>query len=421
MARSKVPDTISAKKAVEIIGDGQRIALSPVCAQPQEFIKALVEHRDKFTNLEIFTMMPLGPCPYVDRGMESHFKVKTFSVGPNLREAVKEGRADYIPSHLSEIPKLFENNVIPLDAAIVQLSRPDRWGYCSLGVSVNYMPEVIKRARVVIGEINEKMPRTLGKSFVHLSELDWVIEASYDLPSVKRARVREEERKIGTFVSELIPDGSVVQIGIGGIAESILQELKQKKKLRIHTGTFSDSLVNLVDSGSIDSQMSGAIVSMDMIGSTELYEYCGDNPLIEMRPISYTHNIEVLSQIEGLVCITSAVEVDLCGQVNAEVAGGTLLNGVGGQLDFIRGAAASPGGKSIIALLSSAHGGEVSRIVPRLDSSSTVVTVGRADVDYVVTEYGVAHLKGKGVSERRKELISIAHPKFRDELESAAY
>jgi len=363
------------------------------------------------------TMMPLGPCPYVEPGMERHVNVKTFSVGPKLKEAVSEGRVEYIPSHLSEIPHFFKKRIIPVDVVVVQLSPPDKQGYCSLGISVNYMPEVINSAHLVIGEVNEQMPKTMGHGFVHLSQLDYIIEASYPLPTLQRGKIREEERKIGNFVSDLITDGSTLQVGIGAIADAIVSELKGRKNLRIHTGTFSDWVMDLFENGALDCKRGGCITSMDIMGSAELYDFCGNNPLIDMRPISFTHNIGVLSQLEKFICITSAIEVDLSGQVNAEVASGTLINGVGGQLDFIRGSATSPGGKSIIALRSTAQQGKVSRIVPQLNPENGVVTVGRADVDYIVTEYGIANLKGKSIRERKEALISVAHPSFRDSLE----
>ncbi|MDY7038097.1 MAG: acetyl-CoA hydrolase/transferase C-terminal domain-containing protein [Thermodesulfobacteriota bacterium] len=406
---------IEADEAISMIKSGQCIAFSPVCAEPQTLVNALVEDKDRLEDVKIFTMMPMGECPYVLPEMEGHFSVKTFSVGPRLMDAVNRGQAEYVPCHLSQIPKFFSEGIIQVDMAFIQLSPPDSHGYCSLGISIDYTRSLINNAKIVIAEINERMPRTLGDTFVHLSGLDYMMESSHQLLIAPPPKIGEVERKIAQFTSELIPDGSVIQVGIGNIPEAILNELKQKKDLSIHTGIFSDGVLSLVESGAIDEKRNGQMVAMDLIGTSSLYEFCHNNPLVEMRPINYTHDINVLSQIKGIISISSAIQMDLSGQVNAEMLGETLINGVGGQLDFIRGAEASPGGKAIIAFPSTARRGKVSRIVNILDTGVTV-TVGRADIDYVVTEYGIARLKGKSLSERAKELIAIAHPDFREEL-----
>jgi len=367
-------------------------------------------------------MLPMGDCSYALPEMAGHFKVKTFSVGPGLMDAVQRGQADYIPCHLSQIPALFSEGMIPVDVALIQLSPPDGHGYCSLGVSVSYMRQVLNRAKLVIAEINEKMPRTRGDTFISLSQVDYVVESSHPLPIISPPKIGEVERKIGAFVSELVPDGAVIQIGIGNIAEAILEELKHKKMLSIHSGTFPDGVIQLVESGALRTKGKGSkkrpIVATELIGTLRLYQFCHDNPLVEMWPIDYTHNIQILGHIKGLVSINSAIQIDLGGQVNAEMLGETLINGIGGQLDFLRGANASPGGKSVVAFPSTAKNGKVSRIVPELDAG-TSVTVGRADIDFVVTEYGVARLRGKSLSERAGELIAIAHPDFREELKQA--
>lgn len=407
---------IDPREAVAYIQSGHRVVLSPVCAEPQTLIEALVECKDRLEGVEIFTMLPMGECPYTLPEMEGHFRVKTFSVGPRLMDAVNSGRADYIPCHLSLIPQLFEDGIIPVDVAFIQLSPPDSHGYCSLGVSVSYMRAVINRAKLVIAEINEQSPRTLGDSLVHVSELDYVVESSRPLPVVPISKIGENEKRIGELLSEMIPDGAVLQIGIGNMADGILEQLKEKKGLRVHTGSFSDGVLKLVESGALDAMGMGSIVSMDLMGtSTKLYNFCHNNPMVEMRPIAYTHNIDVLSRIKGLISISSAIQMDLSGQVNAEMVDENLINGVGGQIDFLRGAAASPGGKAVIAFPSTAKKGKVSRIAPRLNQGG-VVTVGRPDIDLVVTEYGVARLRGKSLPDRARELIAIAHPDFRDEL-----
>lgn len=413
---------IDAGEAAEMIRTGQCIAISPTCAEPEALVKALVKCKDRLENVEIYTMMPMGNCPYALPEMAGHFKVKTFSVGPGLMDAVKRGRADYIPCHLSQIPAFFSEGMIPVDAALVQLSPPDRHGYCSLGVSVSYMRQVLNRAKLVIAEINEKMPRTRGDTFIPLSQVDYVVESSHSLPAIPSPKIGEVERKIAAFASELVPDGAVIQIGIGNMAEAILEELRHKKMLSIHSGTFPDGVIQLVESGALEKKSKGSkkgqMVATELIGTSKLYEFCHNNPLVEMRPIDYTHNIRVLSQIKGLLSITSAIQIDLSGQVNAEMLGETLINGIGGQLDFLRGAAASPGGKAVVAFPSTGKNGKISRIVRKLDAGISV-TVGRADIDFVVTEYGVARLRGKSLPERARELIAIAHPNFREELKQA--
>lgn len=415
-------EKISPGEAIEMIKTGQSVALSPVCAEPQTLVKALVEAKDRLENVTIYTMMPMGECVYALPEMEEHFKIKTFSVGPRLMEAVNKGRAEYIPCHLSQIPGFFASGIIQVDAALIQLSPPDSHGYCSLGVSVSYIRPVIDKAKIVIAQINEQMPRTLGDTLVHLSQVDYVVETSYPLPTISPPKIGEVEKRIAEFTSEIISDGAVIQVGIGNIADAILKKLKGKKNLSIHTGTFSDGVMALVETGALDANegesKSPRMTATELIGSSKLYEFCHMNPLVAIRPIDYTHNIGILSQIKGLVSITSGIQIDLSGQLNAEMRGETLINGVGGQLDFLRGAAASPGGKAVIVFPSTAKKGEVSRIVSRLDAGISV-TVGRADIDFVITEYGVARLSGKSLPERARELIAIAHPKFREELKHA--
>ena len=413
---------ISPGEAIELIKSGQRLALSPVCAEPQSLVKSLVEAKDRLKDVIIYTMLPMGECVYALPEMEGHFKVKTFSVGPWLMEAVNSGRAEYIPCHLSQIPGFFSRRLFEVDVALIQLSPPDSHGYCSLGVSVSYIRPVLENAKIVIAQVNDHMPRTLGDSLVHLSQIDYTVESSHPLPTIPSPKIGEVENKIAEFTSDLIPDGSVIQVGLGNMAAAILKQLKDKKNLSMHTGTFSDGVMELVETGAVDAAKGrneiAGMVATELIGSSELYRFCNNNPLVALRPIDYTHNIRILSQIKGLVSITSGIQIDLTGQVNAEMRGETLINGVGGQLDFLRGAAASPGGKAVIVFPSTAKKGKVSRIVSKLEAG-TSVTVGRADIDFVITEYGVAKLSGKSLSERARELIAVAHPEFREELKNA--
>ena len=414
---------ISAAEAVGMIRSGQSVALSPVCAEPLTLVKALLQAKDRLENVAIYTMMPMGDCEYARPEMQPHFNVKTFSVGPQLMEAVNKGYAEYIPCHLSQIPVFFRERLIEADVALIQLSPPDNRGYCSLGVSVSYIRPVLDNARTIIAEINDQMPRTLGDSLVHLSQVDYIVESSHPLPAVAPTnKIGKIEKRIAEFTAEIVPDGAVIQIGIGNIADAILQELRVKKQLSVHTGTFSDGIMALVQSGALEPKKgdshSSRLTATEIIGSVELYKFCDNNPLVALRPIDFTHNIVILSQIRNLVSITAGIQIDLMGQVNAEMRGETLVNGIGGQLDFLRGAAASPGGKSVIVFPSTAQKEQVSRIVAKLDAGVTA-TIGRADIDFVITEYGIAQLKGKSLAERARDLIAIAHPNFREELRHA--
>lgn len=410
---------ISAADAIAMIKSGQRVALSPVCAEPLNLVKELVQAKDRLENVTIYTMMPMGDCEYARPEMMPHFNVKTFSVGPRLMEALNKGYAEYIPCHLSQIPVFFRERLIEADIALIQLSPPDSHGYCSLGVSVSYIRPVLDNVKTVIAEINDQMPRTLGDSLVHLSQMDYVVESSYPLPAITPPKIGKVEKRIAEFTADIVPDGAAIQVGIGNIADAILQELAVKKHLSVHTGTFSDGVMALVESGAVEAKKgdphSARLTTTEIIGSAELYRFCDNNPLVAVRPIDFTHNIGILSQIRNLISVTAGIQIDLMGQVNAEMRGETLVNGVGGQLDFLRGAVASPGGKAVIVFPSTAQKDEVSRIVAKLDAGITA-TVGRADIDFVITEYGIAQLRGKSLSERARDLIAIAHPNFREEL-----
>jgi 4-hydroxybutyrate CoA-transferase len=398
------------------------VALSPVCAEPLTLVKELVLAKNRLENVTLYTMMPMGDCAYAGPEMGPHFNVKTFSVGPRLMDALNKGRAEYIPCHLSQIPVFFRERLIEADVALIQLSPPDSHGSCSLGVSASYTQAVLENAGTIIAEVNEQMPRTRGDALVHLSQVDYVVESSHPLPAIAPPTIGKTEKKIAEFTADLVPDGAAIQVGIGNIADAILQELTVKKNLSVHTGTFSDGVMALVEAGAVEAgkgkSRSARLTAAELIGSAELYKFCDNNPLVAVRPIDYTHNIGVLSRIRNLISVTAGIQIDLTGQVNAEMRGKTLVNGVGGQLDFLRGAAASPGGKAVIVFPSTAQKGEVSRIVPMLDAG-TSVTVGRADIDFVITEYGVAQLRGKSLAERAGELIAVAHPKFREELRHA--
>jgi 4-hydroxybutyrate CoA-transferase len=347
--------------------------------------------------------------------------VALFSGGPT-RDAIWEGRADYIPCCFSEIPFLF-NTLLPVDVAMVTVSPPDSNGYCSLGVSVDYTKHAVSQAKTVIAEVNPTMPRTHGESFLHTSEIDFFVDVDVPIHELKSRETTDVEENIGRHAAELVEDGCCLQLGIGGIPDAVLKNLTAFKDLGIHSEMISDGVRHLVDKGVITGRMKnvhrGKVVVAFLMGSRAFYDWVDDNPLIEMRTVDYTNNPYLIAQNKKMLAINSALEVDLLGQVCADTLGPRQFSGVGGQLDFVRGARMSEDGKAIIALQSTVNS-DVSRIVPTLKAGAAVTT-SRNDVDYVVTEYGIASLKGKTVRARMKALIDIAHPGFREELARKAY
>jgi acyl-CoA hydrolase len=366
----------------------------------------------------------MGEDPLSTPKMEGHFRHNSLFVGPADREAVNSGRADYVPIFLHEIPSLFYRGEMPIDVAIIHTSPPDEHGFVSLGVEVLCTKAAVENAKKVIAQINDQMPRALGDAFIHVSRIDKIVEVSEPLPVLERKGYTEVEKKIGVHIAELIEDGSTLQLGIGGIPDAVLHALRDKRDLGIHTEMISDGVKEGIELGFITgikkTLHAGKVIATFILGSEELYKFVHDNPIFELHPADYTNDPFIIAQNEKMVSINSALEVDLTGQVCSDSIGPYIYSGFGGQVDFIRGAAKSKGGKPIIALPSTAKGGTVSRIVPFLKQGAGVVTT-RADVHYVVTEYGVAYLHGKNLRERAKALIEIAHPKFREELERAAY
>lgn len=408
------------ENAVTKIESGMRVVVGHACAEPSRLINSLVEQKENFKDVEIVHMVPMGDAEYTNEGMEEHFRHNALFAGSTTYKAIAAGRADYTPSYFFEIPRLFKKNYLPVDVALVQLSYPDQHGYCSFGVSVDYTKTAVEEADIVIAEINDKMPRTHG-SYVHISKLDYVVESSYQITELPAPKIGDVEEKIGSNVANLIEDGSTLQLGIGAIPDAVLTFLDDKKNLGIHSEMISDGVVELVEKGVINNSKKsihqGKIVVTFLMGTQKLYDFVDDNPTIEALPVEYTNNPQVIGQNDNLISINSAVEVDFMGQVAAETIKGNQISGVGGQVDFVRGTSFSKGGKSIIAMPSTAAGGKVSRIVPKL-TAGTPVTTSRNDIHYVVTEYGVAELRGKTLQERAKALINIAHPDFRDELKS---
>lgn len=409
----------SAEQAVREIPPGRRILIGSGVAEPAQLVQAMVEHGRHLADNEIVHLLTMGPAPYVQPGLERRFRHTAFFIGPNVREAVQQGRADFMPVFLSEIPGLIRSRRINVDVALIQVSPPDRHGYVSLGVSVDVVRAAVNTAKVVLAEVNPRMPRTLGHSFVHVSRLTRLVPVDYPLIEIPPREPDAVARAIGCHVARLIPDGATVQAGIGKIPNAVLAALDQHQDLGVHTEMFSDGVMHLVERGVINGSrktlLPRKLVTSFIMGSRGLYEWAHDHPAIEMRPSDFTNDPAVISRNESMIAINSALAVDLTGQVAADTLMGRFFSGIGGQVDFIRGAARSPGGKAIIALPSTARSGTMSRIQASFEAGAGVVT-SRGDVHFVVTEYGVADLWGKNIRQRAMSLIEIAHPDFRAEL-----
>ncbi|RKX68474.1 4-hydroxybutyrate CoA-transferase [candidate division WOR-3 bacterium] len=411
--------TITPEEAVSCIKSNDRVYISGNAATPYPLLEALARRKDELTDVELIHVLLLGDDPLSKPEMAGHFRHNSLFVGPADREAVNSGRADYIPIHLHRIPKLFREGILPIDVAIIHTSPPDEHGFLSLGVEVLTSKAAVESARIVIAQVNERMPRTLGDSFIHISKVTHIVRIDRELPELKTKPPTEVEERIGRYIAELVDDGATLQLGIGGIPDAVLMALKGKKDLGIHTEMVSDGVMDAIEAGIITGNRKsihpGKVIATFIFGSKRLYDYVHDNPIFELHPTEYTNNPFIIAQNENMVAINSAIEVDLTGQVCSDSIGPYIYSGFGGQVDFIRGAAAAKGGKPIIALPSTAQKGRVSRIVPVLKVGAGVVT-SRADVHYVVTEYGVAELFGKNLRERAQALINIAHPKFREDL-----
>lgn len=421
--------TVSAEKALEVLKSGDKVIIQPGCAAPFELIKAMVAKKDELQDVIVYHILVVGDLPYLQPGMEKHFKHKAFFIGGNARKAVNEGRSEFIPIFLSEVTMLFKKNIIVPDIALIQVSPPDEHGFCSYGIDVGNIKTPAEKAKVVIAQVNPEMPRGLGNSFIHVNKLDYIVEHEaplLELPQVDPDSTPEMLKiydKIGQYIAEMIEDGSTLQMGIGAIPDSVLKYLHNHKDLGIHTEMFSDGIVELVEEGIINGEKKtlhpGKIIAGFCLGTKKSYDFIDNNPVIEFHPQEYVNDPFIISKNNKMVAINSAIEIDLTGQVCSDSIGTRFYSGIGGQVDFIRGAAHSEGGKPIIALPAATKDGKISRIVPTLKPGAGVVT-SRGDVHYVVTEYGVAELYGKTVQERAKALIGVAHPKFRDELNEYA-
>lgn len=369
-------------------------------------------------NVEIVHMVAMGTAPYCQPGMEKHFRHNALFVGGSTRKAVEEGRADYTPCFFHEIPRLFTDGCLPVDVAFIQVSLPDERGYCSFGISVDYTQPAAQAAKLVIAQVNKNMPYTYGNG-IHLKDIDFIVEKDEPLIELPPPKIGETERKIGEYVASLIHDGDTLQLGIGAIPDAVLSFLGEKKNLGIHSEMFSDGVVDLARKGVITNTKKtinpGKFVSCFLMGTRKLYDFVDHNEDVLIEAVDYTNDPFVVAKIDNIISINSAIQVDLMGQTNSEMIGNRQFSGVGGQVDFVRGASRAKGGKAIIAMPATAAKGKISKIVPLLDEGSAVTT-SRNDIDYVVTEFGIASLKGKTLRQRAKALIEIADPKFKASL-----
>jgi 4-hydroxybutyrate CoA-transferase len=399
-----------------------RVVLGHAAGEPTPLVAELVRGRERLRDVEIVHMVALGEAGYCRPEMAGHFRHNAIFAGRNTREAIADGRADYTPCFFSEVPRLFREGILPVDVALVQLSPPDEQGFMSYGVSVDYTMAAAESARITIAEVNARMPRTPG-SAIHVSDVDHIVETDRPVAEIPLPEISEVEERIGSHVAELVPDGACLQLGIGAIPDAVLKFLGEKRGLGVHSEMFSDGVVDLYERGAITNEHKevhpGKFVACFLMGTRRLYDFVDENSLVEMRPVDYTNSIVVAGRLSRLVSINSAIQVDLHGQVAADTIGPRQFSGVGGQVDFVRAASLSRGGRSIIALPSTARGGAVSRIVARLDPG-TCVTTSRSDVHRVVTEFGSADLRGRSVRQRARALIEIANPDFRVEIERAA-
>jgi acyl-CoA hydrolase len=411
--------TMHAEAALQCVKPGMRVYIHPGCAEPETLVEALIARAPYVEDVEIVHLLTLGRADYIAPEMAGHFRHNAMFIGSNVREAVNDGRADYTPILLSEIEELFETRQMPLDVALIQVSPPDAHGFCSFGVGVDTTLTAAKTAEVVIAQVNPQMPRTYGDSFIHVSDLDAIVEADRPLCVLPKEPISDLHRQIARHVASLIHDGDTLQLGIGGIPDAVLLELSDHKDLGIHSEMLSDNIIPLIERGVVNGRCKQlnprkAVLGF-VLGTKELFDFVNENPFFEFRPTSYTNNSFNIARNDNMVAVNSALQIDITGQVCADSIGTHFYSGIGGQVDFIRGASRSKGGKPIIAIPSTARNGTVSRIVPMLTPGAGVVT-SRGTVHYVVTEYGIAYLHGHSIRERAEALIQVAHPKFRNEL-----
>ncbi len=410
---------IGAEEALSKIKSGDRIVFGHAVGEPSALIDVLVRNKNNYRDIEIVHMVCMGKGEHCKPEMAPHFRHNSLFVGGLARDAIFEGRGDFTPCHFSQIPQLFAERLLPLDVALLQVSPPDKHGYVSLGVSVDYGKAAVQGAKMTIVQVNDQMPRTLGDTFIHVSQIDYFVELSYPVIELAPITISDVEKRIGENCAELINDGDTMQLGIGALPDALLLFLKDKKDLGIHSEMISDGVVGLIEHGVINNSKKtlhkDKIVVSFLMGTKKLYDYADDNPAFYMAPVDYVNDPYIIAKNNNMVSINSCVQVDLMGQVASESIGLKQISATGGQVDFVRGANMSPGGRSIIALPSTINNGKVSKIVPFMDQGAAVTTL-RNDVHYIVTEYGIAYLKGQTLRERARRLINIAHPDFRPML-----
>lgn len=414
---------VSAEEAVKVIKSNDRVYVQAAAAAPQVLIKAMTQRFEELRNVEVCHLHVEGDTPYANPELKDSFHVNSFFVGHNVRHTLSAGNGSYTPVFLSELPLLFKRKILPLDVALIHVSVPDKHGYCSLGVSIEATLAAIESAKTVIAQVNPQMPRTHGDGIIHVTEIDLFVECNEAIPTHDLPESTEVENKIGDYVASLIEDRSTLQMGVGVIPNAVLSRLTNHKDLGLHTEMFSDGAIDLilknVINGNYKGVTPGRTLATFIMGSKRLYDYVDDNPFIELRTSDYVNDISIIKQNPRMVAINSAIEVDVTGQVCADSMGSKIYSGVGGQIDYIRGASLSEGGKAIIALPSITKNG-ISRIVPSLKPGAGVVTT-RAHVQYIITEYGIANLYGKTIKDRVEALVKIAHPDHRENIERAYY
>ncbi|HYA94901.1 MAG TPA: acetyl-CoA hydrolase/transferase C-terminal domain-containing protein [Terriglobales bacterium] len=410
---------MSAREAMRCVESHMRVYIQPGCAEPETLVGALIERAPSVRDVEIVHMLTMGRADYIAPEMAGHFRHNAMFIGANVREAVNDGRADYTPIFLGEIESLFESGEMPIDVALIQVSPPDPHGFCSFGVGVDVTLTAAKKARFVVAQVNSHMPRTYGDSFIHVGDVDALVESSRPLCEMPKHEITDLHLAIARNVATLIEDGSTLQTGIGGIPDAVLLYLKDRKDLGVHTELLSDNIIPLIEDGVVNGRRKTLhprkVILGFALGTKKLFDFVDDNPIFEFHPTAYTNNPILIAQNDRMVAINSALQIDITGQVCADSIGTYFYSGIGGQVDFIRGATRSKGGKPIIALPATAKQGTLSRIVPTLDPGAGVVT-SRGAVHYVVTEFGIAYLHGRSIRQRAEALIQIAHPDFRKEL-----
>ncbi|HNQ86375.1 MAG TPA: acetyl-CoA hydrolase/transferase C-terminal domain-containing protein [Deltaproteobacteria bacterium] len=410
---------VSAAEAVSHIRSGNRVVVGHATGSPEVLLKAMVENREAYKNVELVHMVSMGASEYCLPGMEKHFVHNSLFAGATTRKAIHDGRALFTASHFSQIPRLFTEKILPVDVTLCMVSTPDEHGFCSFGISVDYTKPAAESSKLVIAEVTPHMPRTLGDAFIHVSDIDYIVECDSKPLVMNPPKITDIDEKIGSSCAELIRDGDCLQLGIGAMPDAILGFLTHKKDLGIHTEMFSDGVVDLVEAGVVTCARKnfhpGKMVATFFMGTEKLYKFVHNNPMVQMFPVNITNNPAIIAQNDNMVSINSTLQVDLTGQAVSETIGYKQFSATGGQADFVRGAAWSKGGRSILAFHATASGGKISRIVPHVDVGA-VVTTTRTDIHYAVTEYGIADLRGKSVPERAKALINIAHPDFRTDL-----